>query len=79
MRLGRKVALKLLPGELTKNEDRLIRFQQEARAASALNHPNLIIIYEIGLAESVYFIATEFIEVLFAPEIHHSGFLAGGL
>ncbi len=61
-RLGRKVAIKLLPNDLTKNEDRLHRFEQEARAASALNHPNIITIHEIGEAEGIHFIATEFIE-----------------
>jgi serine/threonine protein kinase/tetratricopeptide (TPR) repeat protein len=61
-RLNRRVALKLLPAELTKNEDRVRRFEQEARAASALNHPNILTIYEIGQAESIHFITTEYIE-----------------
>jgi serine/threonine protein kinase/Tol biopolymer transport system component len=61
-RLGRKVAIKLLPSFFTKDEQRLGRFQQEARAASALNHPNIITIYDIGEADSIHFIATEFIE-----------------
>jgi serine/threonine protein kinase len=61
-RLGRKIALKFLSAEFTKDEERVRRFQQEARAASALNHPNLITIFEIGEVESVHFIATEFIE-----------------
>jgi serine/threonine protein kinase len=60
-RLGRKVALKLLPEYFTKNKHRLERFQQEARAASALNHPNIITIFEIGKADSIHFIATEYI------------------
>src|SRR5437867_7476848 len=61
-RLGRKVALKLLPAQFTKDEDRVRRFEQEARAASALNHPNIITIYDIGRADELHFIATEFID-----------------
>jgi len=61
-RLGRKVALKVLPSSFTKNQDRLRRFEQEARSASALNHPNIITIYEILKSESTHVIATEFVE-----------------
>ncbi len=61
-RLGRKVALKLLPTEIIKDPVRIKRFEQEARTASALNHPNIITIYEIGNFERIYFIATEYIE-----------------
>ena len=60
--LNRKVALKLLPVRFTRDEERVRRFQREARAASALNHPNIITIYEIGHADSVHYIATEYIE-----------------
>ena len=60
--LQRKVALKLLPARFTQDQDRVLRFQREARAASALNHPNILTIYEIGLADSVHYIATEYIE-----------------
>ena len=60
--LGRPVALKLLPHEQTRNEERLRRFKQEAKAASALNHPNIITIHEVGEADGHHFIATEFIE-----------------
>lgn len=61
-RLGRKIALKLLTPELTKDSDRVRRFEQEARAVSTLNHPNIITIYEVGQSDSGHFIATEFIE-----------------
>src|SRR5438094_5614196 len=60
-RLKRKVALKLLPAELTANQDRLRRFEQEAQAASGLNHPNIITIHEIGKVDGLNFIVTEFI------------------
>jgi serine/threonine protein kinase/tetratricopeptide (TPR) repeat protein len=61
-KLGRKVALKLLAKELTQNRDRLSRFDQEAYAASGLNHPNILTIYELGDEGGRHFIATEYIE-----------------
>ena len=61
-RLGRKVALKILPPQFTKEADRLRRFEQEARSASALNHPNIITIFEVGRSGDTNFIVTEFIE-----------------
>jgi serine/threonine protein kinase len=61
-RLNRKVALKVLPADLISSHERLRRFEQEAQAASALNHPNIITIHEIGAEGNTHFIATEFIE-----------------
>src|SRR5262245_57052604 len=60
--LERKIALKILPDEVAADPDRMRRFVQEARAASGLNHPNIITIYEIDQADSIPFIATEFID-----------------
>ena len=62
VRLGRKVALKILNADLTRHEDRVRRFEQEARAASALSHPNILTIFDIGKEDSTHFIATEFID-----------------
>src|SRR5215468_7647749 len=61
-KLSRKIALKLLPAEFTRDAGRLRRFEQEARAASALNHPNILTIFEIGEADGGRFIATEYID-----------------
>jgi serine/threonine protein kinase len=60
--LGRSVAIKLLPSEFTTDNDRRSRFRQEARVISALNHPNIITIYEIGENELGSFLATEYVE-----------------
>jgi eukaryotic-like serine/threonine-protein kinase len=61
-RLDRSVALKMLPDGVAADPDRMQRFEQEARAASGLNHPNIITIYEIDQADSTSFIAAEFID-----------------
>src|SRR5712692_10530555 len=61
-RLGRDVAIKVLPASLSQDADRLRRFEQEARSASALNHPNIITIHEIGTADSTSYIAMEFVD-----------------
>jgi serine/threonine protein kinase len=61
-RLDRSVALKLLPSHFTTDSDRVLRFIQEAKAASALNHPNIITIYEIGQEAGTHFIVTEYVE-----------------
>jgi serine/threonine protein kinase len=60
--LGRTVALKFLFTELAAHQSRVVRFVQEAKAASALNHPNILTVYEIGRTEDTTFIATEFVE-----------------
>ncbi len=61
-RLGRTVALKILPAELANDYQRMTRFVQEAKTASALNHPNILTIYEVEEIDSINLIATEFID-----------------
>src|SRR5215469_9136546 len=61
-RLRRKVALKLLPSHLTAAVERVQRLQQEAYAASALNHPNILTIYEVGQVAELHYIAAEYVE-----------------
>src|SRR5260370_14986369 len=71
-KLDRKVALKILPAELAANQDRMRRFVQEAKAAAALNHPNIAHIYEIGESEGTNFIAMEFVDgKTLREKIHH--------
>ena len=60
--LGRRVAVKLLPAEFTAQRERMRRFEQEARAVSTLNHPNILTIHEVGEVDQVHFITTEFID-----------------
>jgi serine/threonine protein kinase/tetratricopeptide (TPR) repeat protein len=62
MKLGRKVAIKVLSEQFTTNRDRLHRFEQEASAASALNHPNILTIHEVGQDDGHHYIATEYID-----------------
>jgi serine/threonine protein kinase/tetratricopeptide (TPR) repeat protein len=71
-RLDRKVALKILPAELAGNQERMRRFTQEAKAAAALNHPNIAHVYEIGQSDGVNFIAMEFVDgQTLREKIHH--------
>ena len=61
-RLQRKIVIKVLPENIAKDKDRLRRFEQEAFAASALNHPNILTIYEFGVETDTHFLAAEFVE-----------------
>jgi eukaryotic-like serine/threonine-protein kinase len=61
-RLGREVAVKVLPAELSADSNRLRRFEQEARSASALNHPNIVTLHDIGFEGSVSYIAMELVD-----------------
>src|SRR5213593_4520823 len=61
-RLGRDVALKILSPDLATDERSRRRFEQEARSASALNHPNIVTIHDIGDADGVFFLAMELLE-----------------
>ena len=61
-RLGRIVAIKVISPESTRNPANLFRFEQEAKAASALNHPNILTVYDVGVADGTRYIATEFVE-----------------
>ena len=77
-RLDRFVALKLLPAYFAADDERLARFQREARSASALNHPNIITIHEVGETEDARFIATEFIDGKTIQELISQGELTLG-
>lgn len=61
-KLDRKIAIKFLNKEFSNDADKLNRFKQEAKAASALNHPNILTVYEIGETDNTNYIATEYIE-----------------
>jgi predicted ATPase len=74
-RLDRSVAIKILPAALSLDSDRLRRFEQEARSASALNHPNIVTIYELGQDASTRYIAMELVEGKTLRELLGSGLL----
>jgi len=61
-RLGRDVAIKILPSEVADDPDRLRRFEQEARAAASLNHPNILSVYDVGTDNGVAYLVTELLE-----------------
>ena len=72
-KLGREVAIKVLPSEMASDADRRARFEQEARSASALNHPNILTIYDIGEADGTTYIAMELVEGKTLRELLASG------
>src|SRR5689334_22569301 len=72
-RLGREVAIKVLPTAMASDPDRRARFEQEARSASALNHPNILTIYDIGETDGTVFIAMELVEGRTLRELVASG------
>jgi len=74
-RLRRSVAIKILPDEFSADADRLSRFEREARSASALNHPNIVTIYELGQDGSTHYIAMELVEGKTLRELLVAGFL----
>ena len=61
-KLGREIALKILPPDMARDPERLARFQREARAVAALNHPNIVTIYSVEEAEGVHFLTMELVE-----------------
>ncbi len=72
-RLGREVAIKVLPGNVCPDRRRIERFEQEARSASALNHPNIVTIYELGEVDGTSYIAMELVEGEAVRELLASG------
>jgi len=76
VRLGRDVAVKVLPPEAASDAESRARFEQEARAASALNHPNILTVYDIGDSEAGFFIAMEYVEGTTLRELLAAGAMA---
>src|SRR5438132_2522432 len=61
-RLNREVAIKVLPAALSSDTERLRRFEQEAQAAGALNHPNILAVYDVGTHDGVFYLVSELLE-----------------
>ena len=61
-KLDRKVALKVLPSELAESDERRARFEREAKALAALNHPNIITVHSVELADGIHFITMELVK-----------------
>src|SRR5882762_10994478 len=61
-KIGREVAIKVLPAELAANKERVARFEQEAQAAGALNHPNILAIYDVDTEDGVLYVVSELLE-----------------
>ncbi|HEV2063746.1 MAG TPA: serine/threonine-protein kinase, partial [Thermoanaerobaculia bacterium] len=74
-RLERDVAIKVLPEQFSSDRERLSRFEREARSASALNHPNVVTIYDVGQSNSIFYIAMELVEGKTVRELIASGAL----
>src|SRR5512133_2017468 len=72
-KLGREVAIKVLPAAFAENAERLHRFEREARAASALNHPNILTVYELGTHEGSPFLVMELLQGLTLRELMNQG------
>src|SRR5206468_3783237 len=72
-KLGREIAIKVLPASVAEDKGRRQRFEQEARSASALNHPNILTIYDIGEADGALYIAMELVEGKTLRELVASG------
>src|SRR5438876_4159492 len=72
-RLGRDVAIKVLPESLARDSDRLRRFEQEARSVGALNHPNILSVYDIGVSDGTPFMVTELLRGITLREKMISG------
>src|SRR6266581_3043682 len=75
-KLGRDVALKVLPAEVSSDPERRRRFEKEARSASSLNHPNIVTVYDIGSSDSTSYIAMELVEGITLRQMLAEGTLA---